>query len=162
MANQGDLALLLDPVAQALLSSREPARLAYSWTDGSPRVVPIWFTWNGTELIMAGPADAPKNKALRTNPRVAITIDQASSWPYKVLLMRGRATVEEVQGIVPEYAQAAVRYFGEEQGAAWVEQVRKMGESMTRVAVTPDWASVIDFEQRFPSAIARKLAAAQG
>ena len=68
MASQGDLALLMDPVAQNLLKSREPARLAYSWTDGSPRVVPIWFHWNGRQVVLAGPTDAPKVKALRKEP----------------------------------------------------------------------------------------------
>ena len=49
---QGDLALLNDPVARELLRGRTPARLAYSWTDGSPRVVPIAFYWNGEELVL--------------------------------------------------------------------------------------------------------------
>lgn len=40
---QGSLALLNDPVAQRLLQSTNPARLAYVWKDGTPRVVPIWF-----------------------------------------------------------------------------------------------------------------------
>ena len=48
---QGDLALLNDPIAQALLRSTIPARLAYSWTDGTPRVVPIWFHWTGEEFV---------------------------------------------------------------------------------------------------------------
>ena len=159
-ARQGDVALLQDPVAQALLSSREPARLAYTWTDGSPRVVPIWFTWNGTQVVMAGPPDAPKVQALRGDPRVAITIDQAASWPYTALLIRGRASLDEVQSIAPDYAQAATRYFGPEQGAAWLEQVAKLGSSMLRIAVTPEWVSILDFQQRFPSAIARAMAAA--
>ena len=47
MAMQGEVALLDDPVAQELLSSAIPARLAYVWTDGSPRVVPIYFRWTG-------------------------------------------------------------------------------------------------------------------
>ena len=88
-APQGDVAMLQDPVAQALLSSREPARLAYSWTDGSPRVVPIWFTWNGAQVIFGSLPDPPKAKALRHDPRVALTIDQASNWPYTALLIRG-------------------------------------------------------------------------
>ena len=159
-ARQGDVSLLQDSVAQALLSSREPARLAYTWTDGSPRVVPIWFTWNGTQVVMAGPPDAPKVQALCGDPRVAITIDQATSWPYTALFIRGRASLDEVQGIAPEYAQAATRYFGPEQGAAWVDQVAKLGSSMLRIAVTPEWVSIIDFQQRFPSAIARAMAGA--
>jgi hypothetical protein len=40
---QGTLAWLDDPVAQTLLHSTIPARLAYVWPDGTPRVVPIWF-----------------------------------------------------------------------------------------------------------------------
>lgn len=41
--HQGDLALLNDPVAQTLLQSRIPARLAYSWkwpADGAGRHPP--------------------------------------------------------------------------------------------------------------------------
>jgi hypothetical protein len=40
---QGDLELLQHPVSQELMQSKIPARLAYIWTDGTPRVVPIWF-----------------------------------------------------------------------------------------------------------------------
>jgi hypothetical protein len=36
VTQQGDLALLDDPVAQELLASTIPARLAYTWTDGRP------------------------------------------------------------------------------------------------------------------------------
>ena len=49
MAQQGSLGLLSDPVAEELLSSVNPARLAYTWTDGSPRVVPMWFYWTGVK-----------------------------------------------------------------------------------------------------------------
>ena len=44
---QGSLALLEDPVAQKMLQSTLPARLAYTWSDGTPRVVPIWWPWLG-------------------------------------------------------------------------------------------------------------------
>ena len=43
MAQQGSLELLHDPVAEKLLGSTIPARLAYTWMDGTPRVVPVWF-----------------------------------------------------------------------------------------------------------------------
>jgi hypothetical protein len=61
---QGDLSLLQHPAAQELLHSKIPARLAYVWTDGTPRVVPIWFHWNGREIVMGTPPRAPKLKAL--------------------------------------------------------------------------------------------------
>lgn len=154
---QGDPALLNEPVAQQLLQSRIPARLAYTWPDGTPRVVPIWFHWNGDEVVMAGPSDAPKVAALRENSRVALTIDDASAWPYRVLLLRGDARVDVVAGVAPEYAAAAERYFGPEQGRAWVANVGQLSPQMARIAVRPDWVGLLDFEGRFPSAIASKL-----
>ena len=154
---QGDLALLDDPVAQRLLQSPIPAQLAYNWHDGTPRVVPIWFHWDGEELVMAGPPDAPKVEALRRNPKVAVSIDDASSWPYKVLLIRGTARVDIVEGVAPEYAACAERYFGPEQGRAWVGGVSQTVDRMSRVAVRPEWVGILDFETRFPQALASRM-----
>jgi len=67
---QGSTALLDDPTAKELLRSRIPARLAYIWPDGSPRVVPVWFHWNGSEFVIATPPKAPKLKALRRTRRL--------------------------------------------------------------------------------------------
>src|SRR2546425_7954938 len=149
---QGDITLLNDPIAQELLHSTIPARLAYVWRDGMPRVVPIWFHWNGEEIVLGTPLNAPKMKVLSQNPKVALTID-TNTWPHKVLQIRGTAKVETVDGGVPAYAAAAQRYFGEEQGRAWVEQVKGMFTQMARISVRPEWVSIIDFEKRFPSAI---------
>ena len=149
---QGGLELLQNPIAQELLQSTIPARLAYVWTDGTPRVVPIWFHWNGREIVMATPSKAPKLKALARNPKVALTIDN-NTFPHKVLLIRGAARMQPVDGVVPEYATAAERYFGAEQGQAWVKQLRGMISSMVRITVTPEWVGLLDFQTRFPSAL---------
>ena len=145
--------LLDDPIAQELLRSTIPARLAYVWLDGTPRVVPIWFHWTGQEFVLGTPARAPKLKALVKNPKVALTIDD-NAFPHKVLMVRGSAAVEMVDGLVPEYQLAARRYFGEAQGAAWVEQLRGMVSGMGRIAIRPEWVGVLDFKTRFPSALA--------
>ena len=61
-----------DPVAKALLSSKIPARFAYTWLDGSPRVIPIWFHWNGSQFVLGSPTTAPKMKALPQQPQSGI------------------------------------------------------------------------------------------
>jgi len=149
---QGGLDLLQHPASQELLQSTIPARLAYVWMDGSPRVVPIWFHWNGREFVLGTPPKAPKLKALVKNPKVALTIDD-NTFPHKVLLVRGTARLEAVNGVVPEYAQAAERYFGPQQGKAWVAQLTSMVADMVRVTITPEWAGLLDFQTRFPSAL---------
>ena len=149
---QGDLALLQHPASKELLASKIPARLAYIWMDGTPRVIPIWFHWNGRELVMGTPSKAPKLKALAKNPNVSLTIDD-NTFPHKVLLIRGTAALQTMQGIVPEYAVAAERYFGPQQGQAWLSQLRGMIPDMVRITVTPEWVGLLDFQTRFPSAL---------
>jgi|SRR5438128_7327248 len=149
---QGSLDLLEHPVSKELLRSTIPARLAYVWTDGTPRVVPIWFHWNGTEFVLGTPTKAPKLKALAKNPKVALTID-SNTFPHQVLLVRGNARFESIAGIVPEYAAAAERYFGSQQGQAWVKQLSSMIADMARISITPEWVGLLDFQTRFPSAL---------
>ena len=150
MTQQGSLDLLNDSVAKTLMDSANPARLAYTWLDGTPRVVPIWFHWNGDQFVLGSPPKAPKLVALAADPRVSLTIDD-NAWPYKVLLVRGRAEIEMVDDVSPEYERSATRYFGPEQGPAWVGTLR--GKPMARIAITPTWVGILDFETRFPSAL---------
>jgi Pyridoxamine 5'-phosphate oxidase len=160
---QGDLALLDHPVAQRLLQSTAPARLAYVWTDGTPRVVPIGFHWNGTELVLGTPPDAPKTRALRDGVKVAVSID-TDTMPYNVLQIRGGVRTDTVDGIAPEYEQMALRMQGEQAGRAWLENLRQITPRMTRVYITPEWVAIMDFQQRFPNALERAMerAAASG
>jgi translation initiation factor IF-1 len=147
----GGTELLQDPVAQELLTSRIPARLAYNWTDGTPRVVSIWFHWDGSDLVMASLPGAPKLKTLHTGDRVAVTID-TNDPPHHILSIRGTAEVTEIQGVVKEYAQVAVRYLGSAQGEAYVGSLPP-DLRMGRIAVRPDHVVVLDFETRLPSPV---------
>ena len=94
---------------------------------------------------------------------MAITID-TYDFPWKVLLVRGAASVQVMDRIVPEYALAAHRYFGP--GAdAWLEQVEAtlpVSKGMARLAVTPEWVGILDFQHRFPSALEKAMASSRG
>lgn len=153
---QGDLSLLDDPVAQRLLQSTIPARLAYNWNDGTPRVIPIGFHWDGKEIVLGTPPDAPKMKVLRDGAKVALTID-SDTMPYKVLLVRGTIRTDTVEGIAPEYAAMTKRVFGEEGGQAWLNQLEPICPSMSRVFIKPEWVGILDFETRFPNALERAM-----
>ena len=146
---QGDVDLLNHDVAKRLLESTEVARVAYVAKDGTPRVFPIMFHWNGTEMVFGTFAGAAKINALRSQPDVAITVD-TNSMPPEILQLRGRVEVTDVDGVVPEYALAHKRYFGEEQGAKNVADVDRPGLRMARIAVRPTWVGVIDFQTRLP------------
>jgi hypothetical protein len=146
--------VLNDKIAQDLLTSTELARLAYTWKDGTPRVVPVWFHWTGSELVMASPVNAPKVDVLEARPQVAVSIDSSGSWPYHALLLRGTAKVERLDGVVPEYVAAGERYTGADFIQGWAAHLEKTGVKFARIGLTPTYAKVLDFETRFPSATA--------
>jgi hypothetical protein len=155
---QGDLRLLETDLAQQLLRSSIPARLAFIATDGTPRVVPTWFAWNGAEVVMAtyvaGPNagirhPAARIAALRANPTVALTID-TEDFPPQSLTIRGRAEIDEVDGLAPEYVASAHRYLGEV-AADMVAGMNQPGTVQARIVVRPTWVGLLDFAERLPS-----------
>ena len=144
--------LMNDPVAQELVKAPIHARLAYSARDGSPRVIPIGYMWDGEVFVMGSPVNAPKVKALAANPKVALTVD-TDSFPPHVLLIRGEAVVEVVDGVPNEFFEASRRFVGEEGMPEWETGVRALYTQMAIIRVTPTWAKVFDFETRLPSPI---------
>lgn len=145
-----------DRFAQELLHAPMPARLAYNAVDGTPRVIPIGFHWNGETFVMATATGSPKQYGLAANPRVALTID-TNEFPPKVLLVRGNATLTVVDGVPEEYLLAANRAIDPDQQAGFDAQVRALYDQMVRIEIAPTWAKVHDFETRLPSAVQRLL-----
>ena len=134
--------------------------LAWDWCwlasvakDGTPRSIPIAFTWNGSEIVLCTIKNAPKLASLRHNPAVALTID-TEVHPPKILLVRGRVELDVVDGIPEEYLQMNGSYeMTPEQRVAWEAEVRSLYDGMVRIVVTPTWAKLIDFETTLPSAV---------
>ena len=140
------------PLSQELLA-RDLTRLAYVARDGTPRCVPIGFVWNGSEVVMCTAKNAAKLAALGHNPAVALTID-TEEHPPKILLLRGRAELDVVEGIPDEYLQMNGSYtMTPEQRVQWEAEVRSLYDGMVRILVTPTWAKLIDFESTLPSAV---------
>jgi pyridoxamine 5'-phosphate oxidase-like protein len=140
------------PLSRELLA-RGMTRLAYVAKDGTPRAIPIAFTWNGAEIVMCTSKNAPKLPALGSNPAVALTID-TEVHPPKILLIRGQTELDVVEGIPEEYLQASGSYeMTPEQRVEWEAGVRSLYDGMVRIVVTPTWAKLIDFETTLPSAV---------
>ncbi|UQU61584.1 pyridoxamine 5'-phosphate oxidase family protein [Couchioplanes caeruleus] len=144
---------ILDRPGSRDLLARDITRLAYVARDGTPRCVPMAFTWNGTHIVMCTSTNAPKLASLRRNPAVALTID-TEVHPPTILLLRGRADLDVVEGIPDEFLQMNGSYtMTPDQRAAWEAEVRSLYDGMVRIVVTPTWAKLIDFETTLPTAV---------
>jgi nitroimidazol reductase NimA-like FMN-containing flavoprotein (pyridoxamine 5'-phosphate oxidase superfamily) len=145
-----------DPLSQELLHSAIPVRLAYNGKDGFPRAIPIGFLWKEERIVLCTSSNAYKVQALATNPKVALTIDTEA--PYRALLVRGTASIEIVDGVAPEYLEASRKAMkDEEQFRAFEAEVRSLYKQMARISILPEWAKVLDFQTRLPSAVEELL-----
>jgi len=156
MPQQDVMRVLSDPLAQELMRSNIPARLAYVGPDGFPRAIPIGFHWNGAEFVLATVPEAPKVSALQANSKVALTVD-TNAFPPHVLLVRGTAVIDIVEGVPPEYLEASRKAIAPDQWDAFERQVRGLYKQMARIKVTPLWAKLLDFQTRFPTPIEKLL-----
>lgn len=144
--------VMKDPLAQELLHSAIPARLAYTGTDGFPRVIPIGFHWDGRRMVVCTTPNAYKVRALATNPKVVLAIDTNTQPPH-VLLVRGTASMEIVDGVPSEFLEVAKKLIEEQQWQAFEAEVRSLYKQMARIAIAPEWTKLLDFETRIPSAV---------
>ena len=148
---------LEQPGAQELLTTAPLLRLAYTGSDGTPRVIPIGFLWAGSRIVVCTSTKAPKGRAIRERPDVAVTIDVGSTpADSRSLLVRGPASVETVEGIPSEYIDAARKTMTPEEVAGFEQAVAGMYPEMVRIAITPTWARYYDFGAgRLPATLQR-------
>jgi hypothetical protein len=114
--------------------------------------VPIGTYWTGSQLVVGTVPGSAKVGALHKDSRVAVTID-TEGMPPKVLLIRGTAEMETVEGVPDEYLEAGRKQVGDEGFEAWSAQVRELYDAMVMIRITPTWAKILDFETRIPSAV---------
>ena len=132
--------------AQELLASTSSAHLAYTAGDGTPRVIPVGYFWTGTEFVIATAPTAPKVAALRARPDVALAIDGGGTPEQsRALSVRGRASIEVVDGLVPEYLAAARKSMDADAAAEFEASCRAMYDQMARIAIAPTWVRFYDY-----------------
>ncbi|GFG50969.1 pyridoxamine 5-phosphate oxidase [Mycolicibacterium agri] len=131
--------------AQDLLNGVS-AHLAYTGTDGYPRVIPVGFLWNGERVIICTATTSPKVAALSARPHVAVAID-AGNTPdgAKSLLLRGVATLDTVDGVPDEYLAQSAKTMDKEQQAVFEREVRRVYPQMVRISIEPTWARFFDY-----------------
>jgi hypothetical protein len=148
--------VLTDPVTVEHIERTPLMRIAYTALDGGPRVVPVAYIERAGQFVFCTIPRSAKVRALRRDPRVAITIDSGD--PLCCLLVRGWAEVEIVEGVPEEYLAANRRTMSAEAHAGFEQQVRGLYDEMARVVITPSFARLNDFVRTAPRDVERIVA----
>ena len=116
-----------------LLSSPEVAVLATVDSAGRPEGSPIWYEAAAGKIYVHVGASSKKARNIRKNPNVSLTIDTRVA-PYRGVILRGTA-----REIPPDDAirrRTAVRYLGEDTGAAYIAAIEDTLAESVRLEVT--------------------------
>lgn len=87
------MAAIIPQQFRDLLTKKAFASLATVMADGSPQVTPVWFDFDGTHLRVNSAKGRVKDRNMRRNGRVALSILDPEN-PYRHVAIRGR--VEEI------------------------------------------------------------------
>ena len=122
---------------EAFLAETRHAIIGTTNPDGSPRVTPVGFLWDGTAFYAI--ADRQRywvRRNLRRDPRMTLVVDQGDD--YRAVVASGRAEI--LEGEIGELTRRIlVKYFGAETGGAYFDEIqRRPNENRVLVSLTPD------------------------
>ena len=96
-----------------LFTKKAFAHLATLMPDGSPQVTPVWCDYDGTYILVNSAKGRVKDKNMRRNRKVGITIVDPEN-PYRHLAMRGEVAEITEQGADSHIDKLAKKYMGKD------------------------------------------------
>ena len=81
--------------AEAFLRIEPVVWLSTVCPDGRPHLVPIWFWWDGTSVLVASKPNARKIANLRLNPSCMLAVGDAAA-DFDVALIEARAELTSI------------------------------------------------------------------
>jgi len=110
-------------------------KIATIQRNGSPHVVPVWFTYEHGKFIIVTPEKSVKVGNIRRNGRVSLLIDDA----YEYVLVKGKAVINDKGSVEKETERQAVMYLGKDEGRKILPEILKVKHVI--VEVTPEKVS---------------------
>ena len=115
-----------------LFTKKAFAHLATLMPDGSPQVTPVWCDYDGTYILVNSAKGRVKDKNMRRNGKVGITISDPEN-PYRHLAMRGEVAEITEQGADSHIDKLAKKYMGKDK-----YPLRQPGEVRVIYKIRPD------------------------
>jgi len=120
-----------------LFTKKAFASLATLMPDGRPQVTPVWCDVEGDLVIVNSAKGRQKDRNLRRDPRVALSITDPEN-PYRYLELRGRVVEITEQGAAAHIDKMAKKYLGVDK-----YPYSQSGEVRVMYKIQPDHATMM-------------------
>jgi PPOX class probable F420-dependent enzyme len=98
---------------QDLLNKKAFAQLATIMPDGTPQVSPVWFEYDGKNILINSAKGRVKDKNMRRDPRVGLDIQDPDN-PYRHVSIRGRVVQITEDGADAHIDKLTKKYINQE------------------------------------------------
>ena len=116
-----------------VMAGTRTGKLAVTRADGRPHVAPVWFVLDGGDVMFNTNEATVKGKALRRDPRAAMTIDDQEP-PYSFVIIEGTVTLSEDLAEVRKWATVlGGRYMGPDRADEFGQRNGVPGELLARL-----------------------------
>jgi hypothetical protein len=89
------------------------ANLATLMPDGRPQVTPVWCDFDGTHIIINTAKGRVKDRNMRRDPRVSLSIMDPDN-PYRYVEIRGRVASIDEAGAAAHIDKMAKKYLNQD------------------------------------------------
>ena len=104
-------------------ATRAFAYLGTVMKDGTPQVTPIWFTWDGKNVLLNSARGRVKDRNMRRTPEVAMVITDPKN-PYRYIQIRGKVVEITEHGAREHINALNQKYHGNSNYGGSMDEVR--------------------------------------
>ena len=108
----GPMAKSLDKIRD-IFSKKAFVHLSTLMPDGSPQASPVWIDLDGDRIVVNSAAGRVKDKNMRRDPRVAISVVDPEN-PYRAVMIRGQVVEITSDGAEDHIDSMAKKYMGQD------------------------------------------------
>lgn len=129
---------------EAFLADVRVGVLAIERPGKGPLAHPVWYVFDGTDVIVTMEATSVKARLLARSGRATMTV-QDERPPYRYVMVEGPATIEPASdGDGYDLREVAIRYLGTEAGNAYADELAGTYEAVT-VRLHPERWTTVDY-----------------
>lgn len=128
---------------EAFLADLHVGILSIARTDKGPLALPIWYQYEGGDVIIGMAADSLKARLLRRNGRASMTV-QDETPPYRYVMVEGAVSIGAEER---DPLSMPTRYLGPELGKWYAEQNADSDVESVVVRLTPERWFTCDYNK---------------
>ena len=122
--------------ALEFLAERNICVLATTGPGDAPHAMPMWYLYDGGDILFACHRTSQKVRNVERNGRAAVVIDSRDP-PYYAVMVKGSASIEPALSREKMHAMAS-RYIGEEEATRYTARRDEQPSDSVSIRVRPE------------------------